>query len=372
METKSKNSFTEDMTPAFSFGLPFIFVPLMIIAWIYGGWTILAVPIFGYVIITIFDFLIGTKMIAPKFKPDEDNKKYKIILFAWPPIQLFLIFGSLVAIFSFEHLNFIEAIGLMLVQGLITGAVGIVFAHELMHQKTRFERFLSDLLMGMAIYGHFRTEHVLVHHRHVGTEKDAVTARFGEGFYKFFIRIVPQCFFSAWETEKEMLTKKERPFWDFLNPFYIYFGLSILFLVSSFLIGGILGVLCFFIQAFIAVLHLEVVNYIEHYGLVRQKLENGKFEPTKPHHSWNANHHASNLLLINLQKHSDHHARPNKTYESLQSYDENDAPQLPFGYPLMVLISLIPVLWRKVMDPKVIEWRNKFYPDLTDWGKSQA
>ena len=128
METKSKNSFTEDMTPAFSFGLPFIFMPLMIIAWIYGGWTILAVPIFGYVIITIFDFLIGAKLIAPKFKPDEDKKKYKIILFAWPPIQLFLIFGSLVAIFSFEHLSFIEAIGLMLVQGLITGAVGIVFA----------------------------------------------------------------------------------------------------------------------------------------------------------------------------------------------------------------------------------------------------
>ena len=355
------------MTPALSFGLPLVFVPLMIIAWIYGGWAILAVPIFGYVIITIFDFFIGTKLIAPKINPDNDNKKYKVILFAWPPIQIFLIFGSLIAIFSFDHLSYIEALGLMLVQGLITGAVGIVFAHELMHQKTRFERFLSDLLMGMAIYGHFRTEHVLVHHRHVGTENDAVTAKFEEGFYKFFIRIIPQCFLSAWNTESERLSKQERPIWDFANPFYVYLGIAILFLFISFMIGGTLGIICFLIQAFIAVLHLEVVNYIEHYGLIRQKLENGKYEPTRAYHSWNANHHASNLLLINLQKHSDHHANPNKTYQFLQSYDESDAPQLPFGYPLMVFISLVPMLWMKVMNPKVREWRKKFYPEIQNW-----
>ena len=112
---------------------------------------------------------------------------------------------------------------------------------------------------------------------------------------------------------------------------------------------------------------MEVVNYIEHYGLVRQKLDDGKFEPTRPHHSWNANEYASNLLLINLQKHSDHHARPSKKYQHLQAYDVDDAPQLPFGYPLMVLLSLIPQFWMKVMNPKVLEWRKSFYPDLKEW-----
>ena len=142
------------------------------------------------------------------------------------------------------------------------------------------------------------------------------------------------------------------------------------FLLVAIQIGGILGAICFIVQAFVAVLHLEVVNYIEHYGLVRQKLDNGKFEPTRPHHSWNANDHASNLLLINLQKHSDHHARPNKKYQHLQSYDADEAPQLPFGYPLMVLLSLIPQFWMKVMNPKVLEWRKRFYPELQEWSES--
>ena len=151
------------------------------------------------------------------------------------------------------------------------------------------------------------------------------------------------------------------------NPFYTYAALASLFVLLSFIIGGTYGITLFFIQALVAILHLEVVNYIEHYGLVRQKLDNGKFEPTRPHHSWNANDHASNLLLINLQKHSDHHARPNKKYQNLQSYDSEDAPQLPFGYPLMVLMSLIPQFWMKVMNPKVLEWRKRFYPEIQEW-----
>ena len=105
----------------------------------------------------------------------------------------------------------------------------------------------------------------------------------------------------------------------------------------------------------------------EHYGLSRKEISENKYEPTKPHHSWNANHAASNLLLINLQKHSDHHAKPSKTYEMLSAYDEESAPQLPFGYPIMVVFSLIPFLWRRVMNPKVIKWREQFYPEVKEW-----
>ena len=348
------------------FILPFLFCPLLMIAWVYGGPFILLAPMFGYVIITIFDFVVGEST-EKSMTGKNAILPYKIILFIWPIIQFFLLFGSLYTIFFFDHLSYIEAIGLMMVQGMITGAVGITFAHELMHRNSKFERLIADFLLGMAIYGHFRTEHVLVHHRFVGTKKDAVTARFNESFYTFFLRVIPACFFSAWEVEKKRLLIKNRSVFSHLNPFFIYFLASGGFLLLSFFIGGVLGVAFFVIQAFVAVLHLEVVNYIEHYGLVRQKVGLEKYEPTRPHHSWNANHKASNLLLINLQKHSDHHAKPGKEYPFLQSYDNDSAPQLPFGYPIMVCISLLPFLWRKVMNPKVLAWRKKFYPLCNTW-----
>ena len=349
-----------------SFSLPLLFCPLLVISWIYGGLTILLTPIFGYVIITIFDFLT-------KENKNEDALikgnifDYKIILYLWPFVQMFLLFGTLAAIFFFNHLNLIESVGLMLVLGMITGAVGITFAHELMHQKTKRERFLADILMGMAVYGHFRTEHILVHHRYVGTKRDAVTARFNEGFYSFFLRVIPNSFISAWNVEKERLLIKKKSIFHLSNPFYNYFFIPLFFLMCAFLIGGVMAMCLFLLQAIIAVLHLEVVNYIEHYGLSRKKLAENKYEPTKSFHSWNANHKMSNLLLINLQKHSDHHARPDKLYPTLNAFDENSAPQLPFGYPLMVVLSLFPIFWRKIMNPKVLAWREQFYPEIYDW-----
>ena len=161
----------------------------------------------------------------------------------------------------------------MLVQGMITGAVGITFAHELMHQKTKLERFFSDILMAMAFYGHFRTEHVFVHHRYVGTKKDAVTARFNESFYTFFLRVIPQCLISAWSVEAQKLASKNKSILNISNPFYIYAALACFFVFLSFVVGGAWGIALFFIQALVAVLHLEVVNYIEHYGLSRKKYQ---------------------------------------------------------------------------------------------------
>ena len=352
--------------PPIAYGVPLLFVPLLIVGWVYGGLFILLAPIFGYLIITLFDFVVGE---STEISANIKNRilNYKIILFAWPLVQFFLLFGSLCVISFFDHLNYIEAIGLMMVQGMITGAVGITFAHELMHRSTKIERFLADFLMGMAVYGHFRTEHVLVHHRFVGTKKDAVTARFNESFYSFFIRVIPACFNSAWHVEKNRLVMKNRHILSLSNPFLIYFLTALSFLFLSFVIGGFGGLMLFLLQAFIAVLHLEVVNYIEHYGLVRQKIADNKYEPTRPHHSWNANHQASNLLLINLQKHSDHHAKPNREYPLLDSHDEVTAPQLPFGYPIMVCVSLVPFVWRKIMNPKVLAWRKQFYPSCYDW-----
>ena len=352
--------------PPLAFALPLLFCPLLVLAWIYGGVVLILAPAFGYVIISIVDFIIGENR-KNQIDVTNDTSRYKLILFAWPLIQFFLLIGSLISICWFQHLTVLEAVILMLVQGMITGAVGITFAHELMHQKTKLERFLADILMAMAFYGHFRTEHVFVHHRYVGTKKDAVTARFNESFYTFFLRVIPQCLISAWSVEAQKLAAKNKSTFNMSNPFYIYAALASLFVLLSSIIGGTYGITLFFIQALVAILHLEVVNYVEHYGLSRKEISENKYEPTKPHHSWNANHAASNLLLINLQKHSDHHAKPAKTYPMLSAYGEESAPQLPFGYPIMVVFSLIPFLWRRVMNPKVIKWREQFYPEVKEW-----
>ena len=138
------------------------------------------------------------------------RRNYKTILFVWPFVQVILLVGTLYVSTNFQHLNIIEVLGLALVQGMITGAVGITFAHELMHQRSKLEVFLSDVLMAMSLYGHFRTEHVHVHHRFVGTKKDAVTARYDEGFYFFFMRVIPSCFVSAWRVEADRLKTRKK------------------------------------------------------------------------------------------------------------------------------------------------------------------
>ncbi len=133
------------------------------------------------------------------------------------------------------------------------------------------------------------------------------------------------------------------------------------------MLGGVAGFFLFIWQASVAIWQLELTNYIEHYGLTRRHLGDGKYEHVKPHHSWNAAHMATNWLLINLQRHSDHHYKPDRRFPLLQNYDETDAPQLPYGYTVIAFVALVPPLWRRIMNPKVRAWRDRYYPDITDW-----
>jgi len=224
-----------------------------------------------------------------------------------------------------------ERIGLFVALGVVCGAIGIVYARELMHQGSRLERWMGDLLMCMVLYGHFWFEHLLVHHRFVGTPRDPVTARNNEGFHRFFVRVLPACLTSAWRAEAALLARKGLSPWSTRNPFFRYVALQVAFLLAAFLIGGWACVGLFAITAGIAILHFEIVNDMEHYGLIRKHIGDGKYEHVKPRHSWNANHGASNWLLINLQRHSDHHYRPDRRFPLLQASGPDDAPQLPFG-----------------------------------------
>jgi alkane 1-monooxygenase len=221
--------------------------------------------------------------------------------------------------------------------------------------------------LSTVLYSHFRSEHLRVHHLHVGTPRDPVTAHYNEGFHRFFPRVLWQCPQSAFAAEAAMLARKGLPRLHRSNPFWRYAALQLLALGLALTLGGWQGLALFLWQAGSAVWQLELVNYIEHYGLTRRHLGEGKYEHVLPCHSWNAAHKASNWLLINLQRHSDHHYKPDRRFPLLQTYAEDDAPQLPFGYPVMTAMAMVPPLWKRVMNRRVKAWRRKFYPDITDW-----
>ena len=344
------------------------FVPLVLPAAILGGWWWLLMPIYGWVAFTLMDFITGLYEENPDTEtPLSDLYWYRLITLIWFPIQFIVIFGSLWWIAATDHLSAWEELGLMLGVGVMSGVIGIVYSHELLHQRNRMERWLGDLLLASVLYSHFRSEHLLVHHTYVGTPRDPVTARMGEGFQAYFWRVLSDCPPSAFRAEVALLARAGRPWWHLSNPFWKYAALQAGMLVVALVIGGVWGLFLFVWQAFIAIWQLELTNYIEHYGLTRRHLGEGKYEPVRPHHSWNASHRASNWLMINLQRHSDHHYKPERRFPLLQTYGTDQAPQLPFGYPALTTLAMIPPLWRRFMDPKVRAWRRKFYPDIEDW-----
>ncbi|MBV1868540.1 MAG: alkane 1-monooxygenase [Marinosulfonomonas sp.] len=353
---------------AFPFWISFALVPVIIFAAIEGGWALVLPPLASWVAFNVLDMAIGlnTDSADPETKEDQ-LFWHKLITSVWMPVQFFLLFGLIWYVGGSDHLSGWEKVALFFGVGILTGTVGINYSHELMHQKNRQERWFADLLLAMVMYSHFRSEHLLVHHRYVATPRDPVTALYNEGFHRFFPRVLVQCWKSSFAAEKAMLGRKGLAAWDRANPFWRYWALQASFLLLAVLLGGWAGLGLFLYQAFIAIWQLELVNYIEHYGLVRKHLGQGRYEIAQPRHSWNANQKASSWLLINLQRHSDHHFKPDRRFPLLQTYTKADAPQLPFGYPFMTFIAMYPPAFRRIMNPKVRKWRAMFYPEITDW-----
>jgi alkane 1-monooxygenase len=356
------------LTSALPFWLSLGTIPLALTAAAAGGWTVFLLPLYTWFLFMVLDAVTGlNEDNADLSTPEDDLTWYRLITLVWFPIQFVLIFGLIWFVTRAGHLGTAEKIGVFFGVGVISGTIGINYSHELMHQKSRLERWLADLLLASVLYSHFRSEHLRVHHLHVGTPRDPVTARYNEGFHRFFARVLRECPASAWKAEKAMLARRELPVWHRSNPFWRYAALQGAMLWLAFGLGGWAGLGLFLFQAGVAVWQLELVNYIEHYGLTRRHLGDGKYEHVLPRHSWNAAHRASNWLLINLQRHSDHHYKPDRRFPLLQTYGTEEAPQLPFGYPLMTMAAMVPPVWRRVMNPRVRSWRRHFYPDITDW-----
>lgn len=329
-----------------------------------GYWNYLTVA-FVFVLEPLLDHLLGSEY--KKLNEEEannllDSRFFDRVLYGWVFIQLGLLIW-VVYVVSFGTLRFwYEWLGFVLSLGLITGGIGITVAHELGHRASHYEQFLSKLLLFTVGYMHFFIEHNRGHHKRVATPEDPATAREGENFYQFWLRSVSMGYLSAWNLEnsrmekkgKKRLSIKNQMIWFTIAP---VIALLALFIIISLINGSpalnILWVLP--AQAICAFTLLELVNYLEHYGLVRSARENGKYERVNPSHSWNADQRLSNFLLFELQRHSDHHAHASKPYQVLQHYDES--PQLPMGYPTLVLLALVPPLWFHFMNPKLHQWR---------------
>ncbi|ASQ44591.1 alkane 1-monooxygenase [Legionella clemsonensis] len=337
------------------FLLLYLFVPLPLLGfWAGGLYNFLTLAIL-FAIIPLIDYLITDSANPTAAEEDylrQDHFFTNVILF-YVPLQLILLLVSIILV-SHYSLLWYEWLGFTLSVGLITGGGGINLAHELMHKNNHFQQLMSKILLIMVCYGHFFIEHVRGHHVTVATPEDPSSARFGESLYRFLPRTIIGSFKSALHLENKRLIQQEQAIFSHHNQFFWIIGAPAVIALLCFLFGGWTALLFFLGQAIVAFVVLEIVNYIEHYGLERKKLANGHYERVSYRHSWNANHWLSNALLFHLQRHSDHHAHGARPYQLLKHHEES--PQLPSGYLGMILLALIPPLWHAVMDKRVLAY----------------
>jgi alkane 1-monooxygenase len=230
----------------------------------------------------------------------------------------------------------------------------ILLAHELGHKNNRADRTAAQVANGLVGYGHFCIEHNVGHHVHVATPEDCTSARMGESIYKFVRREIPGAFRRGWQHERDRLAKSGHGAFTWHNPILLSWLLTIGIALALLSVFGWVITPFLVIHHFYAWYGLTQANYVEHYGLLREKLANGRYESCKPRHSWNTNHIFSNLLTFHLQRHSDHHANALRPYQTLRDFE--DLPRLPSGYPGSFGLAAFPFLWFRVMDPKLIRW----------------
>ena len=327
----------------------------------WGAWLWLG-PVVILGIVPAIDLIAGLDRSNP---PDdaiealENDKYYRWITYLFLPIQYAGFVGAFYLIgggtpFGIDPLGTFDKLGLAISIGCI-GGIGINTAHELGHKREANERWLAKIALAQVFYGHFYIEHNRGHHVRVATPEDPASSRFGESFYEFWPRTVGGSLKSAWHLEKKRYARKKT------HPFHLGNDVLNAWLMTIVLWGGLVawqgvGILPFLVvQAIVGFSLLEVVNYMEHYGMLRQTVGTGerqRYERVDPSHSWNSNNIATNVLLYHLQRHSDHHANPTRRYQTLRDFEES--PVLPTGYAGMIVLALFPPIWRRVMDKRVI------------------
>ena len=318
-----------------------------------SSWALWFVVILVHAIIPALDVLFGEDAVNPPeaaLNALVKDRYYSWVLYAFVPLQLLAtVAGAWLA--ATGDLPWYDLLGLAVSVGMVNG-VAINTAHELGHKKDKVDRWLSRISLAPTFYGHFYVEHNRGHHKNVSTPNDPASSRLGETFWAFWPRTVMGSLRSAWHLEAERLARAGKSVWSLSNENLQSWAMSVVLWGALLAVLGWVVLPFLLIQAVYGFSLLEVVNYLEHYGLLRRQLPDGRVERCMPEHSWNSNHMVTNLFLYHLQRHSDHHANPTRHYQALRHFEES--PQLPGGYAAMMLLAYVPPLWFAVMDKRVI------------------
>jgi alkane 1-monooxygenase len=316
------------------------------------GWIWLLTPVVVFGVIPTIDLFIGND----RANPPEDlvpalqrSPYYRWITYLYLPAQ----YAALVVACALwvRGPGVVGGIGLVLTAGIVNG-VAINTAHELGHKREQVERWLSKIALAPTGYGHFFVEHNRGHHVRVATPEDPASSRLGESFYRFWPRTVLGSLRSAWHLETQRFRIRSRNPWTYRNDVLNAWAMTVVLFVALIVAFGWAVLPFLIVQAVVGFSLLEAVNYLEHYGLRRQLNPAGRYEKVDPRHSWNSDRLVTNVFLFQLQRHSDHHANPLRRYQVLRSFEVS--PQLPAGYATMLVVALIPPLWRRMMDHRVL------------------
>ena len=331
--------------------LPFLGIAVQALT---GYQIALGLPLLiSYGLMPLLDFLIGEDRNNPPeavvLQLDED-RYYRWLTWATVPLHFIALIGCAWWVGT-QPLSWWAVLLLAYVAGTDSG-LGINTGHELGHKRTAIEQWLARLVLAVPAYGHFTVEHGRGHHRFVSTPEDHASARMGETIYRFVLREIPGGIRRAWRLEAERLAQRGRSPWSPGNTMLQSYAVTALLQLGLVAAFGWVMLPFLALHNVVAWWQLTSANYVEHYGLLRARLADGRYEAPQPHHSWNTNHLVTNLATFHLQRHSDHHAYPSRRYQSLRHFEQ--LPQLPSGYFGMFPLSYVPPLWFRVMDPRLL------------------
>jgi len=319
------------------------------------GWQVWLPLIWAWILIPLIELLIKpmpSNMSAAEEELAKKDRTYDYLLYFIVILQYTLLVKFLFAM-SQPEMTRADIVGRVWVMGMLCGTFGINVGHELGHRVNKFEQVLAKALLLTSLYMHFFTEHNKGHHKRVATPEDPSSARYGEPVYLFYFRTIIFSYISAWHIANDETIKKGKPVFSFYNEMIQCTLIQLALVTTILFVFGWLITLYFLIAAMIGILLLETVNYIEHYGLQRKATDDGKYERAMPEHSWNSDHVIGRLLLFELSRHSDHHYLASRKYQLLRHHDKS--PQMPTGYPGMMLLSLFPPAWFYVMNRRIKE-----------------
>ncbi|MXX89748.1 MAG: hypothetical protein F4213_08600 [Boseongicola sp. SB0677_bin_26] len=340
--------------------------PFVAVAALYGGWW-LAAPFVFLWLVDFFDTALGTDEI--NFNPNQQNSQlfwYKLAVWCWVAIYPIAFIFAFRQVFVADHLALWEDVLIVLALGGMA-RLTLNVGHDMMHRRTMPERRIGEIVMASVSFPQEVTEHVLVHHAHIGTPKDAVSAPKGQGFWQYLPQSVFRSYKDTWIVERDRLARRRLPVWHHTNPVWRYVLETAAWYALAYWIGGVYGLLVFAAICAMGIFQLRMVDYIQHYGLQRVRLPGGRFERVRPRHSWSVAYKLPNWFYYNAQRHADHHMSATRLYPLLQHSGPDEAPQLPGSYSEMGNLVLHPKRWFKKMDPLVDQWRAHFYPEIDDW-----